>query len=163
MNIKNASNPDGIRTGEVKYIIHLGGGADDIENFKSIRNKKYSYNVTFNVVESIIVEVQGGEDKEGANPGVEGDVVDAKTIVYSLDAHYNCINLGFTYEEIKELSFIIQSPFADDAIYSETNKLPGTEKEAGDYKWIKLQRTTDAQTLAKYREKGTTPIYLYDL
>lgn len=28
---------------------------------------------------------------------------------------------------------------------------------------IKLQRTTDAQTLAKYREKGTTPIYLYDL
>ena len=80
--------------------------------FKSKRNKKYTYNVTINDVESIIVEVQGGEDEEGANPGVEGDVVDAKTIVYSLDAHYNCINLGFTYEEIKELSFIIQSPFA---------------------------------------------------
>ena len=163
MNITNASNPDGIRTADVKYIIHLGGGANDIENFKSKRNKKYTYNVTINDVESIIVEVQGGEDEEGANPGVEGDVVDAKTIVYSLDAHYNCINLGFTYEEIKELSFIIQSPFADDAIYSETGKLPGTEKDAGDYKWIKLQRTTDAQTLAKYREKGTTPIYLYDL
>ena len=51
----------------------------------------------------------------------------------------------------------------DDEIYSETGKLPGTEKDAGDYKWIKLQRTTAAQTLAKYREKGTTPIYLYDL
>ena len=167
MNIKTESE-DGIRTADVRYIIHLGGGANDFTNFKSERNKKYIYNVTINDVESIIVEVEDGEDAPNARPGIEGDVVDATTSVYTLDAHYNCFNIGFTYEDVVEnLSFIIQSPFAADAVYSVKGKigaLDNTPQENGDYKWIQLQRTTGEKVLSQYNSgKENRPFDLYQL
>lgn len=153
------------RTADVRYIIHLGGGEKDFANFNSLRNGKYTYNVQINDVESIIVEVENGEDDANARPGVEGDVVDAQTEIFTLDAHYNCFNLGFKYEDIVEqLSFIIQSPFAPDAIYSvkgNIGALENTPKDEGDYKWIKFQRTTGKNVLAKYKEEST--LSLYDL
>ena len=167
MNIETESE-DGIRTADVRYIIHLGGGANEFTNFKSERNKKYIYNVTINDVESIIVEVEDGEDDPNARPGVEGDVVDATTSVYTLDAHYNCFNIGFTYEDVVEnLSFIIQSPFAADAVYSVKGKigaLDNTPQENGDYKWIQLQRTTGEKVLSQYNSgKENRPFNLYQL
>ena len=167
MNIKTESE-DGIRTADVRYIIHLGGVANDFTDFKSKRNKKYTYNVTINDVESIIVEVEDGEDDPNARPGVEGDVVDATTSVYTLDAHYNCFNIGFTYEDVVEnLSFIIQSPFAADAVYSVKGKigaLDNTPQENGDYKWIQLQRTTGEKVLSQYNSgRKNRPFDLYQL
>lgn len=170
MNVE-PSGGNNFRTADVKYIVHLGGGETDYTNFNSLRNKKYVYNVTIVDVENIIVEVQSGEDAPGTRPGVEGDVVDAKAESYALDAHYNCFNMGFTYEDVVDnLSFIVQSPFAPDAIYSTKGLIGGlanTPKENGDYKWIEFQRTENKSTLAAYKQdpigNQTTPLTLYDL
>ncbi|ADV43891.1 DUF4906 domain-containing protein [Bacteroides helcogenes] len=155
---------DVTRIADVRYVIHLGGGKDDFTNFNSLRNKKYTYNVTIEDVNSIIVEVQKSEDDADARPGAEGDVVDTNTEVINLDAHYNCFNIGITKDAMTDFSFIIQSPFAPDAIYNVNGKIGGinnTEQENGDYKWIKLRRTTNATALAQYNSKNT--ITLYDL
>lgn len=170
MNIE-PSGDNKFRTADVRYIIHLGGGETDYTNFNSLRNKKYIYTVTIIDVENIIVEVKSGEDAQDARPGAEGDVVDAKSESYTLDAHYNCFNWGFTYEDIvNNLSFIVQSPFAPDAIYSTKGSIGGllnTPIENGDYKWIKFQRTENKSTLAKYKRdpigNPTAPLTLYDL
>ncbi len=166
MNITNPSNPqNGIRTADVRYIIHLGG-VESISDFKSKRNKKYTYNVTINNVNEIIVEVNAGEDASGARPGSEGDVVDSETRIYTLDAHYNCFNIGFTTEEIDDLSFIVQSPFGEDVVYSVKGKigaLENTDPNKGDWKWIKFQRTTDEKTIAKFHRDGAEVINLYQL
>lgn len=152
------------RIADVRYVIHLGGGKDDFTNFNSLRNKKYTYNVTIEDVNSIIVEVLKSEDDANARPGAEGDVIDTDTKVINLDAHYNCFNIGITKDAMTDFSFIIQSPFAPDAIYNVNGNIGGitnTAKENGDYKWIKLRRTTSATTLAQYNSKNT--ITLYDL
>lgn len=170
MNIQ-PSGDNKFRTADVRYIVHLGGGETDYTNFNSLRNKKYTYTVTIVDVESIIVEVKSGEDAPGARPGSEGDVVDAKTESYALDSHYSCFNMGFTYEDIVDnLSFIVQTPFAPDAVYSTKGAIGGlanTVQANGDYKWIEFQRAEDKNTLAKYKRdpigNQTTPLTLYDL
>ena len=167
MNIQ-PSFGNGLRTADVRYIIHLGGGETDYTNFSSLRNKKYTYNIQINDVNSIIVEVEKDEDNPDARPGVEGDVVDATTSIYTLDSHYNCFNIGFTYENIvDDLSFIVQSPFAPDAIYSvkgQIGTLDNTPMEEGDYKWIQFQRAEGEKVLSKYKaDKNNQPLTLYQL
>ena len=59
----------GKKVANVTYTIHLGGGASAPNNFKSERNKKYTYNVEINDTEDIRVEVQDDDERR---PGVEG-------------------------------------------------------------------------------------------
>lgn len=153
-----SSNQDlatGKKVANVTYTIHLGGGSTDFGNFKSERNKKYTYNVEINDTEDIRVEVQ--EDNE-RRPGVEGDVVDAKTKVYTLDAHYNCFIISFTKTEAQELSFMVKTPFG--TVDSKSNN---SQRANGDYKWIRFARSEDANTLAVYPEYGKGLIDLFGL
>lgn len=145
----------GKKVANVTYTIHLGGGASAPNNFKSERNKKYTYNVEINDTEDIRVEVQDDDERR---PGVEGDVVDAKTKVYTLDAHYNCFIIGFTKTEAKELSFMVKTPFG-----TIDNQANNTQRANGDYKWIRFARSKDANTLAEYPAYGEGLIDLFGL
>lgn len=145
----------GKKVANVTYTIHLGGGTNDCTNFKSERNKKYTYNVTINDTEDIRVEVENGDEKR---PGVEGDVVDAKTKVFTLDAHYNCFNIGLTKEDGQNLSFMVKTPFG-----SIDNKATDGQRINGDYKWIRFARTIDKSKLAEYPENGEGLIDLFGL
>lgn len=146
---------DGKKVANVKYTIHLGGGERDYTNFKSERNKKYTYNVTIVDTEDIRVEVQ---NKNEVRPGVEGDVIDAKTKVYTLDAHYNCFIIGLTKTQAKELSFMVKTPFGT----SVTNTSNESERKMGDYKWIRFKRCTKG-ALATYPKNGSGLIDLFGL
>ena len=146
----------GKKIANVTYTIHLGGVNNNFADFKSERNKKYTYNVTINDTEDIRVEVQDDNERR---PGVEGDVVDAKTKVYTLDAHYNCFNIGFTKENAQKLSFTVKTPFGDPI----DNNANDNQRARGDYKWIRFARTTDESTLAEYPANGEGLIDLFGL
>lgn len=149
---------EGKKVATVTYVIHLGGGYDDYKNFKSLRNKKYAYNVQINDTEDIRVEVQDDNERR---PGVEGDVIDAKTKVYTLDAHDNCFILGLTKKEARELSFMVKTPFGTVDNNSDEN-----QRANGDYKWIRFARNTSrnpAKTLEEYPANGKGLIDLFDL
>lgn len=145
----------GKKIANVTYTIHLGGGSNDYSNFKSERNKKYIYNVEINDTEDIRVEVQEGNERR---PGVEGDVVDAKTKVYTLDAHYNCFNIGLTKKDAENLSFVVHTPFG-----SIDNRANYNQRAGGDYKWIRFAHTSDNNTLAEYPKNGEGLIDLFGL
>lgn len=145
----------GKKIANVTYTIHLGGVNNNFADFKSERNKKYTYNVTINDTDNIRVEVERGDEER---PGVEGDVVDAKTKVYTLDAHYNCFNIGFTKENAQKLSFTVKTPFG-----SIDNNANDNQRARGDYKWIRFAYTTDESTLAEYPENGEGLIDLFGL
>ena len=55
------------------YTIHLGG-VNGVNDYNSLRNHFYTYTVTINSVEDIIVEVESTTGEE-PSPGSEGDVV----------------------------------------------------------------------------------------
>ena len=116
----------GKKVAEVTYVIHLGGGNNDYTNFRSERNKKYTYIIQINDTEDIRVEVK---DENERRPGVEGDVIDAQTKVYTLDAHYNCFIIGLTKKDARELSFMVKTPFS-----TVTHETLESERLYGDYK-----------------------------
>ena len=155
MELTSAQALEGKKVATVTYVIHLGGGYNDIENFESKRNIKYTYNVEINDTEDIRVEVQ--EDNE-RRPGVEGDVIDAKTKVYTLDSHYSCFILTLTKKEARDLSFMVKTPFGTVDNNSDTN-----QRANGDYKWIRFARSSSSNTLAEYPKNGNNLIDLFGL
>lgn len=131
------------RYANVCYNVHLGYVGNDATDFKSERNKKYTYNMTIKDVENIILEVTNGTENQ---PGAEGDIVDAKTKIYELDAHYHCFNIGFTGEEISKFTFRVKTPFGEI-----NQNSTDSERQAGDYQWIKFIRTEKYNNLAIYK------------
>lgn len=48
-------------------------------------------------MDDIVVEVTEGEENR---PGAEGDVIDTESDVRTLDAHYNCFVMSFSYNDV---------------------------------------------------------------
>lgn len=125
------------RIATATYVIHLGGGINNPSNFTSKRNTKYTYLMQINNVNDIIVEVTEDNEKR---PGAEGDVVDSETGVRTLDAHYNCFVMGFSYNNVVDaygnqaLKFVVKTPFGE---VTEEN-IPDTDSSGAqqDYHWI---------------------------
>lgn len=116
LEINNEKSDNGKRVATVQYRIHLGGGIDNPDIFTSKRNTKYTYNLTINDVNDIIVEVIENNEKR---PGAEGDVIDSEAEVRTLDAHYNCFIMGFSYNNVVDaqgnpgLKFVVKTPFGE--------------------------------------------------
>lgn len=85
-------------TGDVSYTIHLGdfsaNNGNDYNDFNILRNTNYTYNVTINGVNKIIVEAQQKKNEAYEN-GAEGYIIDASQskMIYTLDAHYETVQL----------------------------------------------------------------------
>lgn len=97
---------EGTVTGTVKYTIHLGnfdtredkGGSFD--NFSVKRNTKYTYTVTVNGVNSIIVEATTNVEGQ---PGAEGYIIKPSPhVVINLDSHYENVLLSFSKTNIEK-------------------------------------------------------------
>lgn len=153
LEIKLANGSTRIAT--VTYVIHLGGGTNNPSNFTSERNTKYTYMMKINDVNDIIVEVQ--KQNEEPRPGVEGDVVDAKNEVRTLDAHYNCFVMGFSYRDVAgdgntpALKFVVKTPFGQVTDASEPDNNNKVAQQ--DYHWIHFQshgNTNSPKALVKY-------------
>lgn len=163
LEIKVPDSQDGKRVATVQYRIHLGGGISNPNIFTSKRNTKYTYNLTINDVNDIIVEVEEGKEKR---PGAEGDVVDSEAEVRTLDAHYNCFIMGFSYNNVVDAStgesglrFVVKTPFGDITEKSTPDTENGSKQ---DYHWIHFQShgvKNDADKLQKYNKNKLVDLF----
>lgn len=162
LEIENENSINGKRVATVKYRIHLGGGIDNPSIFTSKRNTKYTYILTINNVNDIIVEVETGEENR---PGAEGDVVDAEAEVRTLDAHYNCFIMGFSYNNVvdnkgnKGLKFVVKTPFGQ---VTEKNTPDTGSGPKQDYHWIHFQShgiENNGNKLQTYNKNKTIDLF----
>lgn len=133
--------------GDVQYIIHLG----DFDNYNIERNTSYTYTVTINSMDNIILEVEtsknGAEFKEN-QPGATGQVTIAKEEIALCDCHYVSKTISFRLSDffrhgmvesdkciVDELTWSVKTPFGEGE--------PEPSNDGGldfashlDYKWV---------------------------
>lgn len=134
-------NNEGPVEAEVVYTIHLGYVDNDANDFFSRRNTKYTYNVTVEGVDNIIVEVLAESPDMEPSPGAEGDVIFTNgTTKYVLDAHYETVLLRFSKDLLEHgndvsdfFSYKINTPFA--SYISTDNNIPIRDED-----WIRIVR-----------------------
>ncbi len=90
------------KNADVTYYVHLGDCAADVNNYDVERNCRYTFNITVEGVDKIIVEAK----KEGnEQPGAEGVVLEygsaGKNMV--LDSHYEYMVMRFYQKDIQTL------------------------------------------------------------
>lgn len=153
------------RTGYAVYTIHLGGCDKKWTDFTNLRNTKYTYNVTVNGLNDIVVEAK----RDGLTPGAEGNVTDTYAKVYELDAHYGVFNIQLSNEERTALTYRILAPFGnemrelarDESPTGHTVKWKNRVPENQLYNWICFLPTSGEKVLAKYDPKDVW--YLEDM
>lgn len=147
LEITNNESKDGRRIATVTFRIHLGGGITDPSNFKSKRNTKYTYLMKIEDVDDIKVEVEENNERR---PGIEGDVVDSKEEVRTLDAHYNHFVMGFSYNDVNidkdgtpitGLKFVVKTPFGQVTESDTPDDSYASSKQ--DYHWIHFKANTE--------------------
>ena len=132
-------NPVEFVSADVTYTIHLGntGSAEEASlranNYETLRNTHYTYNIKVRGVNDIIVEVEDDDEKR---PGAEGDVVIAGGEVIELDSHFDRYKFYLRKSDLEAitgdevLTWAISTPFENAMRIQESNELPH------DYKWI---------------------------
>lgn len=92
------------RSANVSYTIHLGdwGSADGYNDFSVLRNYIYTYKLTVQGVDKIVVEAESEEDSDDFQNGAEGDVIELGegSEVFNLDAHYEQVYVEYNLSDI---------------------------------------------------------------
>lgn len=90
------------KSADVTYFVHLGDCSTNVNDYNVERNCCYTYHVTVNGVDNIIVEAQKTSNTQ---PGAEGVVLEygsaGKNLM--LDSHYEYMVMRFYQNEIKTL------------------------------------------------------------
>lgn len=146
------------RTGYVTYTFHLGFVGGVVSDFNCRRNTNYTYTMTINSLNNIVVEAMSDAENQ---PGGEGDVLDSTNNVIELDAHYSAFNVQLTDDEIKSLSYEIRAPYGneikafrrvnEDIDNSGEDMLPAADGSEDQFvNWIRMRPTTGANVIADY-------------
>lgn len=105
-----------------------------VNDYNSLRNHFYTYTVTINSVDDIIVEVESTTGEE-PSPGSEGDVVVAERIK-RFDAHNEIFTTTFEQKNIdKSLTWNVYTPFSNGA----------ENEDPKDYNWIYFNINTKSR------------------
>lgn len=130
---------------DVEYCVHLGHLSEsNFDDYKTLRNHHYTYNVTVTGVSDLIVEVENGNsDPEERRPGAEGEVVMSASEVVAVDGHYDRALITLTPEEAKNILFAVKTPWErglDTNNYYKDNNGNPTDANTWvrDYKWVKF-------------------------
>ena len=91
-------NADKTVAADVRYYIHLGNFGKDLNHFSVERDHHYTYNVTINGVDDIVVEV---EDENEKTPGAEGVVFKHEAFAH-IDAHFDQVEMKFMRKDIEK-------------------------------------------------------------
>ncbi len=128
---------------DVEYVVHLGhSGVANVDDYSTLRNHHYTYNVTIKGVNDLIVEVDRDNDSATANqdneqrPGAEGEIVMSAQRVINVDGHYDRANIQLTETEAKELHFAINTPW--ESGYDTNGFNTQNNSTVRDYKWVKF-------------------------
>lgn len=149
-------------SGDVTYTIHLGDfsaeNGNAYENFSIRRNYHYTYTVTVNGVNNIVVEAQ--TDKENQS-GAEGNLIgyNDESFNIRLDAHYENVLLKIAAPSgstVNEYSVMLNTPYSKNVLIT-SNDLTG--KANADYDWIRFGKPASATEFKAYKESETTDIF----
>lgn len=128
---------------DVEYVVHLGhSGVANVNDYSTLRNHHYTYNVTIKGVNDLIVEVDRDNDPEKDDqdneqrPGAEGEIVMSAQRVINVDGHYDRANIQLTDTEAKELHFAVNTPWESGYDTNGFNEL--NNSTVRDYKWVKF-------------------------
>lgn len=143
--VANGTSYDEFVMADVEYCVHLGHlSQSNFNDYKTLRNHHYTYNVTVTGVNDLIVEVENSEnDPEERRPGAEGEVVMSASEVVAVDGHYDRALITLTPEEAKNILFAVKTPWErglDTNNYYVDNDGNPTEANTWvrDYKWVKF-------------------------
>ncbi len=134
---------------DVEYVVHLGhSSATNFNNYTTLRNHHYTYNVTIKGVNDIVVEVDTDNDDDATNntenrPGAEGDVVLSATQIINVDGHYDRALIALTDEEAKQIYFSVSTPWERGI---DANGFMNVGDQLKDYKWVKFLINKDVLT-----------------
>lgn len=133
---KDNNDNDSYVIADVEYCVHLGydNVANNVNDYSTIRNSHYTYNVTITGINSLIVEVENDNEDR---PGAEGDVVASAAEIINVDGHYDRDLITLTAEEASKIFFSVSTPFErglDDNDLGDNQ----TTKTLKDYKWVKF-------------------------
>lgn len=151
-------------SGDVTYTIHLGDfsatNGNAYENFSIRRNYHYTYTVTVNGVNNIVVEAQTDEENQS---GAEGNLIgyNSESFNIRLDAHYENVLLKIaapTGSTINEYSVMLNTPYSENVLIT-SNDLTG--KASADYDWIRFGQPASATAFKAYNESETTDIFTF--
>lgn len=151
--------------GEVEYLIHLGNWGGSIDNYNIERNTSYTYKVTVNSMDKILLEVEtsknGAEFKE-EQPGATGQVTIAKEEIALCDCHYVSKTISFRLSNffrngmvesdkciVDELTWSVKTPFGEGEPEPSNGRAPDFDSHL-DYKWVHF----------RLNKKGKDGIYL---
>ena len=145
---------------DVEYVVHLGhSSVENVNDYSTLRNHHYTYNVTIKGVNDLIVEVDNDNDPatddqdNEQRPGAEGEIVMSAQRVINVDGHYDRATIQLTETEAQELHFAVNTPWESGY---DTNGLKTAHDILRDYKWVKflinkeVKVAEDATTFAPY-------------
>lgn len=157
------------RTVEAAYVVHLGycEGGSNLEkavDFSCRRNSKYTYNVKINNINDLMVEA----NREGeVTPGVEGVITDITDTFWELDAHYSCVNVNFTADNLRNFQYYIDAYDLNGArvIIDSRNKSTVPASGSNNYRylsWVEFRKTTGENVIAQYKPASDAGTYRLD-
>ena len=128
---------------DVEYVVHLGhSGVTNVDDYSTLRNHHYTYNVTIKGVNDLIVEVDRDNDPETDDqdneqrPGAEGEIVKSAQRVINVDGHYDRDIIELTETEAQELHFAVNTPW--ESGYDTNGFNTQNNSTVRDYKWVKF-------------------------
>lgn len=150
---------------ETQYLVHLGYVEGDAmkraTDFNCRRNSRYTYNITVNNVNDLLVEAKAETADGEINPAVEGFVTDITDSYYNVDCHYACMNIYLSSEDIKSFEYYISAYDLEGREVTINSLDPSTVPAAGSKRymymnWVELRPTSSQTVLARYKPaKGT--------
>lgn len=161
-------------TGNVEYTIHLGDFSEENEpdeeggdykgdyngNFTVRRNVKYTYKVTVNGVNNIIVEATTDNEIQ---PGAEGDIIQENSEVnVTLDAHYEQVLLGLDISAgLDNFALMVNTPYTTKT-YRTISEIPDQASEydesgnyvfdGADLSWVQFAKPKTTTTFQSYQD-----------
>ena len=135
-NIKYEENSAAEASADVKFMIHLGGGVDDVNNYSTVRNTNYTYTVTINSADEILTEVVNNNE---VRPGAEGDIVFAD-VIKEFDAYNSVFTISFKPGNVDHtLTWDVSTPFSKGE----------AESKPKDCEWVYFRRA-DMESTGSY-------------
>lgn len=145
-------------TGEVEYTIHLGdfssANSNAYDNFTVRRNCKYTYNVTINGVNSIIVEAMAENESDEFQHGAEGSITakaDGNSV--RLDAHYEQVLLALDAQKFSAYELYINTPKTAAQTFKSSDL---SNLSSADIEWVQFAQPATTSTFKSYKDAKTS-------
>lgn len=130
---------------DVRFIVHLGYGTGDVNDYNTNRNTLYTYNIKVRGIDEIVVEVDSNEGDPDNRPGYEGDVIYNESGSYVFDSHYDRRLIFMNPANITDASEIrwSVSTYFSRGVHTVIDGKEEIEESMRDYRWIKFAINKD--------------------